>query len=177
VPPARGIDSAELGQRLTVACLQIAGGNPFFAREVIQFWDRSGGEKQLPSSVARAVTDQVSRLGEATTRVIQVIALLGSIATLRRVTRIMDCHVSELLQAFEELDSIGIVSLADDDAVMTVHDIWREEVLLSIRPIVRRCCMRGLRMWLRRRLRAFERLLSFGRLRRIAAIRGHQRLQ
>jgi DNA-binding SARP family transcriptional activator/tetratricopeptide (TPR) repeat protein len=131
------LDSVER-QRLTVACLQIAGGNPFFAREVIQFWDRSGGEKQLPSSVARAVTDQVSRLGEATTRVIQVIALLGSIATLRRVTRIMDCHVSELLQAFEELDSIGIVSLADDDAVMTVHDIWREEVLLSIRPIVRR---------------------------------------
>jgi hypothetical protein len=125
-------------QRLTDACVQIAGGNPFFAREVIQFWDRSGDEKQLPSSVARAVTDQVSRLGEVTLRVLHVIALLGSIATLRRVTRIMDCHVSDLLKAFEELDSIGIVSLGDDDAVLTIHDIWREEVLLSIRPMVRR---------------------------------------
>jgi hypothetical protein len=124
-------------QRLTDACVQIAGGNPFFAREVIQYWDRSGGEKQLPSSVARAVTDQVSRLGELTVRVLQVIALLGSIATLRRVTRIMDCHVSELLKAFEELDSIGIVSLGDDDAVLAIHDIWREEVLKSIRPMVR----------------------------------------
>jgi DNA-binding SARP family transcriptional activator len=124
-------------QRLTDACLQIAGGNPFFAREVIRFWDRSGNEKQLPSSVARAVTDQVSRLGDVTTRVIQVIALLGSIATMRRVTRIMDCHVSELLGAFEELDSMGIVSLSDDDAVLSVHDIWRQEVLKLIRPTVR----------------------------------------
>jgi DNA-binding SARP family transcriptional activator len=130
------LDSVER-QRLTDACLQIAGGNPFFAREVIQFWDRSGGEKQLPSSVARAVTDQVSRLGDTTTRVIQVIALLGSIATLRRVTQIMDCHVSDLVAAFEELDSIGIASLGDDDAVLTIHDIWREEVLKSIRPMVR----------------------------------------
>ena len=124
-------------QRLTKACVNIAGGNPFFAREVIHFWDRAEGEKELPRSVARAVTDQVSRLGETTTRVLQIIALLGSIATLRRLTQILDCRVSDLVAAFEELDAIGIVSLADDNAFLAVHDIWREEVLKSIRPLVR----------------------------------------
>lgn len=124
-------------QRLTGACVQIAGGNPFFAREVIQFWDRSGGDQRLPTSVSRAVTDRISRLGDMSSRLLQVISLLGSIATIRRITQVMECDVSSLWRGVEELDSLGIVTFSDEDTVFTMHDIWRDEVLKTLRPMLR----------------------------------------
>ena len=125
-------------RRLADACTQVTGGNPFFAHEVIRFWDRTGGERSLPRSVTRAVTDHVSRLEETTLRLLQVIAMLGGISTLSRVTRVMDCSLSALWQGVEDLDSLGIVTLADDGNLLSMHDIWRDEVLKSIRPMVQR---------------------------------------
>jgi hypothetical protein len=71
-------------RRLTEACVRIAGGNPFFAREVIQFWDRSTDDDRLPTTVARAVTDQISRLSVGAVRLLQTVTLLGSIASITR---------------------------------------------------------------------------------------------
>jgi DNA-binding SARP family transcriptional activator len=124
--------------RLTEACSNISGGNPLFARELIQSWDLSGREDALPRSVRRAIADRISRLDGSALRILQVVAMLGSIATLRRVSVVADLAPDDMLTAIEELDVLGIVVVSDDQAEIGLHDLWREEVIKSIRPLLRR---------------------------------------
>jgi DNA-binding SARP family transcriptional activator/predicted ATPase len=122
---------------LTNACTQITGGNPFFAQEIIHFWDRSGGTGKLPGSISRVIADQLSRLNESALRLLQVIAMLGSIATLRRSIAVLGRPIDDLLRGVETLDSQGILSLSDEDGEFSMHDLWREAALRSLRPMVK----------------------------------------
>jgi hypothetical protein len=37
----------------------------------------------------------------------------------------------------EELDSAGIIALSDDESVLVVHDIWKDEAVRGIRPVLK----------------------------------------
>lgn len=120
---------ADLGQETW----KLAGGHPFFVRELVTAWTASGQTGTLPKSVSTAVADRISMLGEGALSIVQGCAILGSLATVGRVSRLLALEAREELRSLSELDSLGIIGATANDPTITLHDIWRDEVLRTIR--------------------------------------------
>ena len=120
--------------QLLNACRSVAGGNPFFIREILANWDANHRFDWLPDSIAQAVSRRVARLGGPALRTLQCSALLGGLATVGRVARVLQASVKESLDAVAELASAGISNVQDVESSLVLHDLWRDEVTRIIGP-------------------------------------------
>lgn len=123
----KAIDEKDRDQLLN-ACRSIGGGNPFFIREILANWDANHRFDRLPDSIAQAVSRRVARLGGPALRTLQCSALLGGLATVGRVARVLQASVTESLDAVAELASAGISNMQDAESSLLLHDLWRDEV-------------------------------------------------
>ena len=128
----KSIDEKDYDQLLN-ACRSIAGGNPFFIREILANWDANHRFDWLPDSIAQAVSRRVARLGGPALRTLQCSALLGGLTTVGRVSRVLQASVTESLDAVAELASAGISNVQDAESSLLLHDLWRDEVTRIMR--------------------------------------------
>ena len=128
----KSIEEKDRDQLLN-ACRSIAGGNPFFIREILANWDANHRFDWLPDSIAQAVSRRVARLGGPALRTLQCSALLGGLTTVGRVSRVLQASVTESLDAVAELASAGISNVQDAESSLLLHDLWRDEVTRIMR--------------------------------------------
>lgn len=134
LPRSHPDEQADLGQ----ATWNLAGGHPFFVRELVTAWITSGRSSALPTSVSSAVADRISTLGQGALSILQGCAVLGSFATISRLSRLLSLDPREEILSLNELDSLGIIGASANEPAITLHDIWRDEILRTIRPSTQR---------------------------------------
>ncbi|MBK8248451.1 MAG: ATP-binding protein [Gemmatimonadetes bacterium] len=97
-----------------------AAGNPFYLGELAAHRGRGGSDDAPPSTIRGLIELQFAGLREHAQRVLLVVSLLQSHATLERVTRVLGLTPMEFLSALEELERAGLV-LSHSSAIRLRH--------------------------------------------------------
>lgn len=89
-----------------------AEGNPFYLGELAGHVGRGGDARQAPASIRGLIELQYAATSRHAQRVLLVISLLQSRASLARVTAVLGISPSEFVAALEELELAGLVAAA-----------------------------------------------------------------
>ena len=89
-----------------------AAGNPFYLGELAAHRGRGGADDAPPATIRGLIELQFAALREHAQRVLLVVSLLQTHATLERVTRVLELTPMEFLSALEELEQAGLVATA-----------------------------------------------------------------
>jgi tetratricopeptide (TPR) repeat protein len=63
---------------------------------------------------------------------------LGRYSSVPRVSSVLEIGTADLLACIEELDALGIVGTGRDAETLSIHDLWREELLKKLLPASRK---------------------------------------
>jgi DNA-binding winged helix-turn-helix (wHTH) protein len=126
------------------------GGNPFFVEELFRYlaeenrlYDSAGqfrtelkvAEADAPPSVRLVVTRRLTRLGEATQKILATAAVIGRFFSLDLLQAASEESAEAVLQAIEEAEKAGLViSVAETPRVRIafVHELIRQAVIGGI---------------------------------------------
>ena len=86
-----------------------AAGNPFYLGELAAHRGRGGADDAPPATIRGLIELQFAALREHAQRVLLVVSLLQTHATLERVTRVLELTPMEFLSALEELEQAGLI--------------------------------------------------------------------
>lgn len=87
-------------------------GNPLALRLLVNHWLETG-ELGAPPTLLALVQNRINRLHPQALRVMQVVCLLGRLATIERIRRVLELPGHELLHAFEQLEQDECLSRGD----------------------------------------------------------------
>lgn len=131
------------GRPALVRLLELTGGNPFVATELVRAWgreavSRASSGQALPETVNRLVRRRVSRLGVDERRLAQAVALLGR-ANEELLVRVAlpDGDAAASRVAMDHAIEAGVL-LPDGDRVRCAHPLIASAVLTSLAPAARR---------------------------------------
>jgi DNA-binding SARP family transcriptional activator/DNA-binding transcriptional ArsR family regulator len=119
------------------SCVRRCGGNPYFLSELARFYLVSGPDAVPPVTLRTFIEYRLGKVSQSARRALEVVAILGSFATLRRIQRVLELRGSQVLSALEALQRAGLVDLVGD-LCEPRHDVVREVVESMISTIARR---------------------------------------
>ncbi|GAC1368040.1 MAG: hypothetical protein NVSMB32_13100 [Actinomycetota bacterium] len=137
---------ARPGERL-LSQLARAGGNPFFAKELLSSLQREGAisrvdgvaevaDTHLPSSLTDTILQRLSFLSEDALEVLQVASILGSSFSVADLASAVGSSVATLAPILASAVRAGI--LGDDGPLLSFcHDLIRQALYLSLSPALR----------------------------------------
>ncbi|WKW13011.1 AAA family ATPase [Pseudogemmatithrix spongiicola] len=105
-----------------------SGGHPLFARELALSFARGEPLDSLPATLADVVARNLSTQSPDAVRVLRVVALLSSAATVGRVQSASRQDRRVFLSLVDSLSQEGILHL-DPSRVLRLHDSWRDSIL------------------------------------------------
>ena len=127
--------------RLTSA---VTGGNPLFVLELVRHVRETGQVTSLPQSLRALIRDRAARLTPIAQHVLHTCAVLGRYSSVPRVASVLEIGTADLLACIEELDALGIVGTSREAEVLSIHDLWRDELLRTLLPASGgSCCIIG----------------------------------
>ncbi|MBY0490895.1 MAG: AAA family ATPase [Gemmatimonadaceae bacterium] len=97
-------------------------GNPLMIRSLVHHWVETGDAGGVPPTLQTLLEQRVERLHEHALRTIQVIVLLGDMATPDRVKAVLQLPTHELLGALEQLTA-GDCLKQTDDLFFVAHEL------------------------------------------------------
>lgn len=131
------------GRPSLVRLLELTGGNPFLATELVAAWGleavtRASSGQPLPETVNRLVRQRVGRLGADERRLAQAVALLGR-ANEELLVRVAlpDGDATASRVALDHAVEAGVL-LTDGDRIRCAHPLIASAVLTSLTPAARR---------------------------------------
>jgi DNA-binding SARP family transcriptional activator len=116
----------------------VTGGNPLFVVELARHVRSTGQVASLPHSLRALIRDRAARLSSLAQHVLHTCAVLGRYASVPRVASVLEIGTAELLACIEELDALGIVGTGRDVEALSIHDLWRDELLSELLPASRK---------------------------------------
>ena len=116
----------------------VTGGNPLFVVELARHVRSTGQIASLPHSLRALIRDRAARLSSLAQHVLHTCAVLGRYASVPRVASVLEVGTAELLACIEELDGLGIVGTGRDVEALSIHDLWRDELLNELLPASRK---------------------------------------
>lgn len=116
----------------------VTGGNPLFVVELARHVQETGQASSLPDSLRSLIRNRAMRLSSLALHVLHTCAVLGRYSSVPRVASVLEINTAELLACIEELDALGIVGAGRDAEALSLHDLWREELLTRILPASRK---------------------------------------
>lgn len=125
--PAEPEESVELTAAVT-------GGNPLFVLELARHVRETGRASSLPQSLRAVIRDRAARLSSTAQHVLHTCAVLGRYASVPRVAGVLEIGTADLLASIQELDALGIVGAHREGETLSIHDLWREELLGELLP-------------------------------------------
>jgi DNA-binding CsgD family transcriptional regulator len=122
-----------------VRLLELTGGNPFLATELVGAWGseaavRAASGQPLPETVARLVRRRVAGLGVDERRIAQVVALLGR-AREDLLARVLqgDAGAAALREAAQHAMDAGVLQ-ADGERIRCAHPLIASALATSLSP-------------------------------------------
>ena len=103
-------------------CATTSQGNPFYLSELAGHIGRGGDPRAAPASIRELIEMQHAGLSKAGQRVLLVVALLESRATLSRTQQVLEVSINEFVASLEELEAAGLV-VAIGACVRCKHDL------------------------------------------------------
>ena len=94
-------------------CVEMSGGNPYYLSELALRGLNARGSFEVPPTLATLVAARITRLQPVSRRVLQACAVLGKHATLDRIDTMLDQPHTKLLDAFDDLERMGLVSFEE----------------------------------------------------------------
>lgn len=116
----------------------VAGGNPLYILELARHLREAGQATSLPPSLRALIRDRAARLSPTAQHVLHTCAVLGRYSSVARVSSVLEISTAELLASIEELDALGIVGSVREAEVLSIHDLWRDELLTQLLPASRK---------------------------------------
>jgi DNA-binding SARP family transcriptional activator/tetratricopeptide (TPR) repeat protein len=120
--PFDSLDSSRIAER--------AGGNPLFVRELSAHRASTTQPESLPTTLADLMGDKLGRLDDAHLHLLRLVTVLGSCATIGRLSRITEGSPVSLPAAVERLEGDGILAL--DAKGLRLHETWQQAVADSM---------------------------------------------
>jgi len=130
-----GLPRPDVPSGLTSA---VTGGNPLFVLELARHVRETGQAASLPHSLRALIRDRATRLSPIAQHVLHTCAVLGRYSSVPRVSSVLEIGTADLLACIEELDALGIVGTGRDAETLSIHDLWREELLKKLLPASRK---------------------------------------
>jgi DNA-binding SARP family transcriptional activator len=116
----------------------VTGGNPLFVLELARHVRATGQLASLPHSLRALIRDRAARLSSRAQHVLHTCAVLGRYASVPRVASVLEIGTPELLTCIEELAALGIVGAGREVEALSIHDLWRDELLGELLPASRK---------------------------------------
>lgn len=113
----------EVGDSMRIA--ETAGGIPLFLRELSIHRVGDRGAEPLPSSIFDLIDDRLSTLTAPQLHLLRAIALLGSLATVTRLRRLLPAEHNRISESLGVLEEEGIVLLTADRR-LALHECWQQ---------------------------------------------------
>ncbi|HEY5857704.1 MAG TPA: BTAD domain-containing putative transcriptional regulator [Aldersonia sp.] len=122
-------------------------GNPFFVRELSRLLRDSGrlGDGKnatdvsagVPSGIRDVVRGRLAGLDTATTRLLQVAALIGKQVDLELLAAAAELDIDAVLDALEPAEALAVLEQIPDDpfAMRFSHDLMREAIAETVAPL------------------------------------------
>lgn len=126
-----GGESLAVCAELTTA---VTGGNPLFVLELARHVRETRQASSLPQSLRALIRDRAARLSATAQHVLHTCAVLGRYSSVPRVAGVLEIGTAELLASIGELDALGIVGAAREGEALSIHDLWRDELLGTLVP-------------------------------------------
>jgi tetratricopeptide (TPR) repeat protein len=127
----------EVDDALQVWFVQTAGGNPLFLESLVGHYASSRQRFVVPLSLGALLRKRIDLVSPSAVVTLQLIALLGRHATIRRIERASELNRIDLLSALGELERARLVLLRDGLA-QPGHGLVAEQVVARMQPIERR---------------------------------------
>lgn len=121
-------DAIEPGSRERI--VRLSGGNPFFLLELLRHQRDLSSSEELPPSIQSILQQRLVLLSSSALRVLQASAVLGPLATLDRIEKIVELGNNDMLSALEELERAGLLA-TNESGLMCRHELLREAVVRS----------------------------------------------
>ena len=116
----------------------VTGGNPLFVVELARHVRATGQVSSLPHSLRSLIRDRAARLSPLAQHVLHTCAVLGRYASVPRVASVLEIGTAELLACIKELDVLSIVGAGPEMEALSIHDLWRDELLAQVIPAARK---------------------------------------
>jgi tetratricopeptide (TPR) repeat protein len=116
----------------------VTGGNPLFVLELVRHVRETGQATSLPQSLRELIRDRAARLTPIARHVLHTCAVLGRYSSVPRVASVLELGTADLLACIGELDALGIVGTSHDAEALSIHDLWREELLKRMLPAAKK---------------------------------------
>jgi DNA-binding SARP family transcriptional activator len=97
-------------------------GNPLFLRALVQHWTDTGEAEGIPRTLTGLLETRMNRLPEGARLALQVIVLLGPLATTERLVSVLGVATSALVEALEALTAADCIRSAPPNHVMS-HEL------------------------------------------------------
>ena len=121
-------------------------GNPFFVRELSRLLRDTGHladgtaadvSAGVPSGVRDVVRGRLAGLDTATTRLLQLAALIGKQVDLELLATAAELDIDAVLDALEPAESLAVLEQVPDDpfAMRFTHDLMREAIAETVTPL------------------------------------------
>lgn len=104
----------------------VSSGNPLFARELGAHHATVGTSSEIPQTLRDLMSTRTGRLDATSLRLIRVIALLDSCATVRRVRELLDLAPQQFSKEIDALESDGLIAL--EGGRLVLHESWRQHI-------------------------------------------------
>ena len=112
----------------------VTGGNPLFVLELVRHVRETGQASSLPQSLRALIRNRAARLTPVAQHVLHTCAVLGRYSSVPRVSSVLELGTADLLACIGELDALGIVGTNRNEDVLSIHDLWRDELLNRMLP-------------------------------------------
>ncbi len=99
--------SAPVSTEICAWFVDACEGNPLFLRSLVNHWIETGEAGGVPPTLQQVIEQRISKLTPDALRTLQVIALLGELATVDRAQRVLEQSTGQLLGSLEELARAG----------------------------------------------------------------------
>lgn len=129
-----GIQGTRAATELAGAVRERSGGNPLFVRELSRLAVAQGGwSRTVPDSVAHALRARLARLAPATSRVLEVAALVGREAPVEVLVRVLALPEAQVRAAAEEAVLARVLRpLPDGQGWAFVHDLYPSVLTMGL---------------------------------------------
>ncbi len=145
VPPLSLQSSAELASRmvsdapgegslsLVSSLARQSGGNPFFLRELASHARHPQSPGPLPGNITSLLQRRIERMPQPDSQMLRVVLLLGGLASLERLARILGFSPLAVAGPTERLEDEGILRFGSN-ARIELHECWQQAIGASLRP-------------------------------------------
>lgn len=104
--------STTMGDTIEQWIVTASEGNPLALRLLVNHWLETG-EMDAPPTLLALVQNRIDRLHPQALRVMQVVCLLGRLASVERIRKVLELPSHELLHAFEQLEQDECLSRSE----------------------------------------------------------------